>query len=110
SKTSMSSLRKKSLLLTGYLEHLLDEEIGTKVRIITPRDPEQRGCQLSLLFERDMETVFRSLLEAGVVCDERKPDCIRIAPVPLYNSFEDVRRFVTVLGSIISASDVTSSA
>ncbi|KAJ3008795.1 UNVERIFIED_CONTAM: hypothetical protein HDU68_002940 [Siphonaria sp. JEL0065] len=92
-KTSIQELREKSLLLTAYLEHLLLTLQAEKplFKIITPSDPEARGCQLSVLFESGhMERVFEALLDRGIVCDERRPDVIRISPAPLYCTFEDV--------------------
>ncbi|KAF7711169.1 kynureninase isoform X1 [Silurus meridionalis] len=111
-KTSMKDLRKKSVLLTGYLEHLLkhyysvDKSDPRKphVRIITPSDPAQRGCQLSLSFSVPIRAVFQELEKRGVACDMREPDVLRVAPVPLYNSFADVHRFITVLGAALEAS------
>ncbi|KAJ3300171.1 hypothetical protein HK104_003781 [Borealophlyctis nickersoniae] len=98
SKTSTEDLRAKSVLLTGYLETLLDGITPKAFTILTPRDPAERGCQLSLLFEGGiMMDVFEDLKNAGVVCDERKPDVIRVAPVPLYSRFGDVHQFVRVL-------------
>jgi len=67
------------------------------VEIITPSDPAQRGCQLSLLVKRDSKQLHSALLDAGVITDYREPNVIRLAPVPLYNSFEDVRRFAEIL-------------
>jgi len=101
----MHRLRAKSLLLTGYLEHLLGAEIGPdNVRIFTPEDPAQRGCQLSVTFLRhDVEAVNKALLAAGVICDVRKPDVMRVAPAPLYNSFTDVFRFVQLLKDALCA-------
>ncbi|KAJ1678609.1 Kynureninase (L-kynurenine hydrolase) [Spiromyces aspiralis] len=96
-------LRVKSERLTAYLECLLQLHFDNggsspPVRIITPCDPAQRGCQLSLLLGRAVfDKVFAHLTANGVVCDERKPDCIRVAPVPLYNSFTDVWKFVEIL-------------
>ncbi|KAJ1800330.1 Kynureninase (L-kynurenine hydrolase), partial [Coemansia sp. RSA 2399] len=88
-QTTMDDLRAKSVLLTTYLEYLLSKRAGDHLQIITPR--EHRGAQLSLLFDMDkFEPVFKALMNAGVICDERKPNCIRIAPVPLYNTFGDV--------------------
>ncbi|TGZ84678.1 kynureninase [Ascodesmis nigricans] len=105
SKTSMSELRQKSLRLTGYLEHLLDHHFNgrSEFEIITPRDPSQRGAMLSLQFREKemMETVFKGLDERGVVVDERKPDVIRVAPAPMWNTFEDVWRFVEVMREIL---------
>ncbi|KAJ1877075.1 Kynureninase (L-kynurenine hydrolase) [Coemansia sp. RSA 486] len=94
----MQPLRAKSELLTAYLEHLLATRVGKRVRIVTPVDKEQRGAQLSLLFDDDdFASVFAKLASNGVVCDERKPNCIRVAPAPLYNSFGDVWRCVEVI-------------
>mmetsp|Transcript_9639 Transcript_9639/g.9704 ORF Transcript_9639/g.9704 Transcript_9639/m.9704 type:complete len:477 (+) Transcript_9639:63-1493(+) len=101
-KAGMERLREKSLLLTGYLEILLDEWLSDKVAIISPRDPEQRGCQLSLCFhDGNVEKVHAELEKHDIVCDIRKPDVMRIAPTPLYNSYRDVYNFVNVLKSII---------
>jgi kynureninase len=98
-KTSMEQLCAKSKDLTGYLERLLDSKIPKdQVKIITPADPKQRGCQLSLLFaEGLMLKVFNHLCNVGIVCDERKPNVIRVAPAPLYNTFQDVWIFVNEL-------------
>ncbi len=87
-------LREKSLELTGYLEFLLDR-LGPGIRLITPRAPQSRGCQLSfrIVGAGRGAKVFRWLTANGVVCDWREPDVIRASPVPLYNSFEDVFRF-----------------
>ena len=89
----MEHLRAKSVLLTGYLEFLLDHAPAQNFKIITPRAPEERGCQISIRMEKDGRKTFDALTAAGVICDWREPDCIRVAPVPLYNSFMDVYRF-----------------
>lgn len=98
--TNIDALRERSLRLTGYLEKLLDElkEKDTKVfEIITPRKEEERGVQLSVLLKDGLlEPVLEHLEEEGVVVDERRPNVIRVAPTPLYNTFEDVSRFVQV--------------
>eukprot|EP01098_Paradermamoeba_levis_P007571 TRINITY_DN3132_c0_g1_i2.p1 TRINITY_DN3132_c0_g1~~TRINITY_DN3132_c0_g1_i2.p1 ORF type:complete len:337 (+),score=79.31 TRINITY_DN3132_c0_g1_i2:517-1527(+) len=98
-EAGMDRLREKSKLLTGYLELLLEEKLPEKIAIITPSDPEQRGCQLSLrfLFDKTAREVEEKLNEKGVVCDVRQPNIIRIAPVPLYNSFSDVRKLVSLI-------------
>lgn len=93
----MSNLRKKAVKLTGYLEFLLDELKDHRVKIITPRNPNQRGCQLSLQVKDANKSLFEKITKAGVIADWREPDVIRLAPVPLYNSFEDVFHFVEVL-------------
>jgi len=97
-KATMAALRKKSLLLTGYLEFLLNESDpqGKYFSIITPTDPVERGCQLSLFINRNGKKIFRNLSKAGVIADWREPDVIRLAPVPLYNTFEEVFRFVEI--------------
>ncbi|XP_078690397.1 kynureninase-like isoform X1 [Branchiostoma floridae x Branchiostoma belcheri] len=156
-KTTMAELRKKSVLLTGYLEFLI-KKFYTKpenpadgeanagepnarpagepnagepnarpagepnagepnageanageanarpwVDIITPSNPAQRGCQLSLMFSVPITRVFTELERRGVVCDKREPNVLRIAPTPLYNSFCDVHRFVSLLGQSLQA-------
>jgi kynureninase len=97
----MEPLREKSLRLTGYLEWLLQRETGGSVEILTPKDPSQRGCQLSLRVKSSVpgRKVLERLEAAGVTCDWREPDVIRAAPVPLYNRYEEVYRFVEILGA-----------
>ena len=99
----LAHLRAKSVALTGYLAFLLE---SLPVQILTPDDASARGCQLSLRLGRDARhgrAVFEHLQHAGMVCDWREPDVIRAAPVPLYNSFEDVFRFATALGAALQA-------
>nr|XP_019957823.1 PREDICTED: kynureninase [Paralichthys olivaceus]XP_019957824.1 PREDICTED: kynureninase [Paralichthys olivaceus] len=111
--TSMQELRRKSLLLTGYLEYLIqqfyteDSKQPRKphVRIITPSDPLQRGCQLSLSFSVPIRKVFQELEKRGVACDMREPSVLRIAPVPLYNTFSDVHTFIQTLGAALAADE-----
>lgn len=88
----MDHLRAKSLQLTAFLEQVLLEADPGKsfFRIITPSDPAQRGCQLSLLTDERGKALFDYLAKHGVIADWREPNVIRFAPVPLYNSFEDV--------------------
>lgn len=99
-KAGMKALREKSLKLTGYLEYLLKQIKHLSFEIITPTEPERRGCQLSLLFGDRGKEVFDTLSKNGVVADWREPNVIRIAPVPLYNTFEDVYRFYEILLSV----------
>ncbi|TFB01969.1 hypothetical protein CCMA1212_005745 [Trichoderma ghanense] len=105
-KTSMRDLRSKALVLTAYAEHLLDqinaeaEAAGATpfFTIITPRDPARRGTQLSVLLREGLlDGIAKALEENGVMCDKRKPDVLRVAPVPLYSRFEDVWRFMQIL-------------
>ena len=96
----MDALRAKSIKLTGYLQALLQSKVRDALTIITPADPEARGCQLSLRLHRSpsqARAVFDALEKRGVICDWREPDIIRVAPAPLYNSFLDVWEFVTAL-------------
>lgn len=90
----MSALRAKSEKLTGYLEYLIKQLALTpaQLEIITPANPAERGCQLSLLVHQRGRELFDFLASQGILADWREPNVIRLAPVPLYNSFEDVRR------------------
>lgn len=97
-EVGMEALRAKSERLTGYLEWLiLQKNRNDHIRIITPADPTQRGCQLSLQAREKGRETFERLTAAGVIADWREPDVIRLAPVPLYNRFVDVWDFVEVL-------------
>lgn len=100
-EVGMDALRAKSLKLTGYLEWLLEQKLASRVTVMTPRDEGERGCQLSLVVPAGGRELFEELTRAGVICDWREPDCIRVAPVPLYNSFEDVFRFVSLMESCL---------
>lgn len=110
----VQALREKSLRLTGYLFDLLtasrfhrpaDGQVG--FQIITPSDPEQRGCQISIIIvptgSKKMDRVFDRMHKDGVVGDERRPDVIRLSPVPLYNSFVDVKVAVEALERALDA-------
>jgi len=107
----VQATRKKSILLTGYLDALLRQSTfyntaeGPKFTIITPSDPHRRGAQLSLLFSPlgAMQKVYDGLKNAGVIGDERQPDVIRLSPVPLYNTFADVKRAVEVLEEVMGS-------
>lgn len=107
SQTTMEALRGKSLLLTSYLEHLLQTRVIDSIsktqggepilRLLTPSDPAQRGCQLSLLFRDRIKPVFEQLEKRGIIVDMREPNVLRVAPAPLYNTYHDVYRFVEAL-------------
>jgi kynureninase len=90
-------LRAKSTKLTGYLEFLLTETGSKKFSVITPRDPNGRGCQLSILAHQHPKELHNALVAAGVKCDFREPNVIRVAPTPLYNTFHEVWRFARIL-------------
>jgi len=95
-QAGMPALRAKSERLTGYLEALIDARLGDVLQVVTPRDPAQRGCQLSIRVRGGRgrgRALFEYLAGRGIVGDWREPDVIRISPVPLYNTFSDVLRF-----------------
>lgn len=100
-KAGMSEIRNKSKRLTGFLEFLIDDLNHDRIKIITPSDPEQRGCQLSIQVKNADRSLHERLTKAGVISDWREPDVIRVAPAPLYNSYEDVYRLVQRLKSIL---------
>lgn len=107
-RATMPALREKSLRLTGYMESLIKAPMQgpgragrAGVECLTPTDPAQRGCQLSLVVPGMSRALQQSLLARGVVCDFREPHVVRAAPAPLYNSFEDVWRFVHELKSLV---------
>ncbi|UZR95412.1 kynureninase [Chondrinema litorale] len=104
-KAGIENLRKKSIALTQYLEYLIDqiniEKNKQIIKIITPHNAEERGCQLSLVIYGYGKKLFNRISENGVICDWREPDVIRVAPVPLYNTFADVYKFYTILKSCL---------
>ena len=101
-EVGMEVLRIKSEQLTGYFEFLINELNNDKIKIITPTDPKQRGCQLSIQVKDADKSLHHKLTEANIITDWREPDVIRCAPVPLYNSFEDVFRMVEKLKEILN--------
>ncbi|MCK5369460.1 MAG: kynureninase [Cyclobacteriaceae bacterium] len=98
-RTTMSALRKKSMQLTAYLEYLLNNIDDDRIKIITPSNPDDRGCQLSIQMLNTDKRLYNMLTEKGVIADWREPDVIRVAPVPLYNTFQDVYRFAELMKS-----------
>ena len=111
-QTTIQALREKSVKLTKYLEESLDalaQEMQKSVGRecfgqITPREPERRGAQISVLLDDGLlDHVMEALEKDGVVLDERKPNVIRVAPAPLYNSYEDVFRFIEAFRSALQA-------
>ncbi|WP_298498641.1 kynureninase [uncultured Algibacter sp.] len=101
-EVGMEKLTNKSKKLTGYFEYLLKQLGEDVIKIITPSNPEERGCQLSIQVKNADKTLHNKLTKAGIISDWREPDVIRCAPVPLYNSFEDVYRLVKKLKSILN--------
>jgi kynureninase len=98
-EVGMPAIRGKSIELTGYLARLLED---LPVEVITPSDPAARGAQLSLRFDQ-AETILGRLADRGVVVDYRAPDVIRVAPIPLYNTFHEAWRFTKLLTEVIDA-------
>ncbi len=99
-KATMFALREKSLRMTAYMEYLLNQLTHLSFTIITPKDPNRRGAQLSMLFHEKGREVFDALTANGVIADWREPNVIRIAPVPMYNNFEDCHRFYEILKAL----------
>jgi kynureninase len=100
-RVGMPALREKSLKLTAYLEQLIDKELAGRVEIVTPRDPQQRGAQLSLIAHGAAKDLERRLHAEGVVVDFREPNIIRVAPTPLYNTFHDCWELVQALKRVL---------
>ena len=96
-RAGMNALRAKSVAQTEFLLDQLDALSGGGPEVITPRNPDQRGGQLSLRFGAEAKGLHDALTQEGVVCDFREPDCLRLAVAPLYNRFEDLVRFVQIL-------------
>ncbi|MDO7138438.1 kynureninase [Algibacter lectus] len=101
-EVGIEKLTAKSKKLTGYFEFLLNDLSEDAIKIITPTNPDERGCQLSIQVKNANKTLHNKLTEAGVISDWREPDVIRCAPVPLYNSFEDVYQLVEKLKTILN--------
>ncbi len=105
----MTPLRNKSVALTGYLDGLLRKRLGSQIEVVTPSEPDQRGCQLSIRVRGGRlhgTELLRRIEDAGVACDFRAPNVVRVAPVPLYNTFDDVYGFVDVLARVLDAETV----
>jgi kynureninase len=99
----MRNLREKSIKLTNYLEFLLGEIKDERIEVITPAAPAERGCQLSIRVRNADKNLFQAVTKHGVVADWREPDVIRVAPVPLYNTFTDVFRFAEIMKVCLQA-------
>lgn len=96
-RAGMANLRAKSERLTGYLEYLIHDRALPDITLITPDNPTQRGAQLSLQIKHHGRALHQRLTDSHIICDWREPDVIRVAPVPLYNTFLDVFTFVNAL-------------
>lgn len=100
-KVGMNKLRMKSIKLTGYLEYLILQMNNKNIDIITPKDPNQRGCQLSIKLNNSNKSLHKNLRLNNVITDWRDPNVIRCAPVPFYNSYQDVYNFVKILKKLL---------
>ena len=99
-QAGMQNLRNKSIKLTAYLETLIREQLTNTLSIVTPGNPDERGCQLSLRVNAGREqgrALFEALSTQGIIGDWREPDVIRISPAPLYNNYSDVLRFANAV-------------
>ena len=96
----MDAITAKSIKLTSYLYTLLNDI--KNVDIITPKNPDRRGAQLSVRLKNFDKKIYSNLIDNGYICDYRSPDILRIAPAPLYNSFKDVYNFSNFLNSSIN--------
>lgn len=107
-EAGMSNLIKKGRSLSSYLLYVLDDInslfADSPIEIITPREEKQRGCQVSMLMQKDGRRIFESLIQQGVIADWREPNVIRVAPVPLYNRFEDIYLFGEIIRNTLQAS------
>jgi kynureninase len=101
-KVGMEQLTAKSKKLTGYFEFLLKSLGENTIKIITPNNPDERGCQLSIQVKKVDKSLHNKLTKAGVISDWREPDVIRCAPVPFYNTFQDVYNLVQKLKNILT--------
>ncbi len=99
-EVGMDRFVEESHKLTGYLESLIMSELP-QISIVTPNDPNQRGCQLSLL-TKNGKSVYETLVNKNVVCDWREPDVLRIAPTPLYNTYKEILQFTQILKTILN--------
>lgn len=99
-QAGMDRLRAKGLALSGFLIECLQYSQSKNLKIITPIQPEARGCQVSIQVQGGDKKLFTQLEQLGIIADWREPDVIRIAPVPLYNTFEEVARFANAIHTI----------
>jgi kynureninase len=103
-EAGMDELRKKGLALSAYLRFVvkeITERTGVPIHILTPENEQAHGCQVSLVFPSNGKLLFDRLTEKGIIADWREPDVIRMAPVPMYNRFEDIYEFGRILEKAI---------
>ncbi len=100
-EVGMDTLREKSIALTGYFDFLIHQIDTDRIKIITPDNPEERGCQLSIQVKNADKSLHQKLTDHHIITDWREPDVIRCAPTPLYNSFEDVFKMAEILKTVL---------
>ena len=101
-KIGMDLLREKSIRLTGFMEFLLHQIDSDKINIITPKNPLERGCQISIQVKNADKDLHKKLSQHHIITDWREPDVIRCTPVPMYNSFEEVYEMVSVFKELMN--------
>jgi kynureninase len=101
-EAGMDALAAKSQKMTAYLERLLGGIDDKRISIITPSSISERGCQLSIRVKDADKSLFDAITKKGAIADWREPDVIRVAPVPLYNSYEDCRKFASILEELLN--------
>ncbi|NGX37063.1 MAG: Kynureninase [Chlamydiae bacterium] len=102
-EAGIHEMRKKSKLQTAFLLELLEQIPAHYLEIVTPENPNERGCQISLLIKRNAEKVLKNLENKGVICDFRPPNIIRVTPSPLYNTFFEIYQFIHLLTEALEA-------
>ena len=101
-EAGFKNIRTKSKKITGYLEYLINQLNDEHISILTPENPEERGCQLSIQVKNADRSMHDGFMQAGIICDWREPDVIRVAPAPLYNSYEDVYEMTQRLKQLLA--------
>ena len=101
-EAGFKNIRAKSKKITGYLEYLINQLNDERISILTPENPEERGCQLSIQVKNADRSMHDGFMQAGIICDWREPDVIRVAPAPLYNSYEDVYEMTQRLKQLLA--------
>ncbi|PZW39578.1 kynureninase [Mesonia algae] len=100
-KAGFDNIREKAIKLTGFLEYLLLEIKDERIEMITPTNPQERGSQISIKLKGATKQLFDDLMKAGVISDWREPNVIRLAPISLYNSYQDVYKMVQILKKLL---------
>ncbi|MDQ3140760.1 MAG: kynureninase [Bacteroidota bacterium] len=100
-RAGILNLRKKSIALSGYLMHLIQSLEHPDITILTPEHAEERGCQISIQIKNGDKSIYHKISKKNIIADWREPDVIRVAPVPLYNSFQEVFQFYEAFKNVV---------